>query len=285
MNSLFQVLVARAAGRPPVGVPMVEPRPVARFEPVAASPSLDAWEETVEVTGETPSPSPPANLPSEPIETQSRQPTARATDRPLPKDRLREAREAAPPSRRPPSVSNAPPPSQPAAAPHDRSLEGTNPDTFGDRWPHIEAHPQPGDRQPTPPSVATPAQASTSLSEPARERVPGPSAAAVRREISPPLDSAPDLGLRPDAAALATRVLEREPGRETSGGEVGGPTAQALPSPAVTVPPSSAAQPVTVSIGRIEVSVAPPDTAPPPAAAPKRSRGFSGYERVRRGQR
>jgi hypothetical protein len=62
---------------------------------------------------------------------------------------------------------------------------------------------------------------------------------------------------------------------------LGEPLKEPAPSRGFNQPPPAS---VTVTIGRIEVEVAPAPTAPAAPRVPVRTRGFDAYTRARRGQ-
>ena len=90
-----------------------------------------------------------------------------------------------------------------------------------------------------------------------------------------------------DAAVPSPRALASEPTPRAPGAKDVSPVANRPPAPADQSPGSEedAPAPVTLTIGRIDVTVeAPAASSPAGAFGPQRSRGFQAYARARRGE-
>ncbi len=254
MSGYFESLALRAAGLAPTGWPRVAPRALPRL---------------TEATGASPDEEPATGRPTGGVPPIPRAPADA-------RDRTR-ARESA--GVEPPALAPALPP-----AAGDTAGRPAWP-APGRRVVTIEPPERPVHEAPRGTSTGGPGQASVVPRDRGVMEAPAP------RVLAPsPVATGPGRLLSrvaPSPNAVDAEVSARGPTIVPAPLDVGRPDPrQGTPSPApagdaADLPGGRARPPVSLTIGRIEVTVEPPS--PAAATPPERSRGFAAYARARRG--
>jgi hypothetical protein len=262
MNFLEGVVRHAAGLPPPPGIAVASARPLARFEPESIDAQLGPIA-IIDVARDAIAGSPPraerAHLGSPSPTRQERQGEPRTTaprsDLESPRAVLRESESMAP-------RAVAPLPPHAAVRPRGAVTRGRE-----------DYEPRATDEDVERKAAAPPSERSPALVE---ERSPAaPSRIAATKSSSPPRGPtapAPGEAMKQPTWTHAQTMarLERAVAREAARPQA--------PTELATIEPT-----VSVSIGRIEVEVAPP-TAAPSRRKPARTRGFEAYARARRGQ-
>jgi hypothetical protein len=259
VSGLFPSLVARAAGQSPAGTPVLTPRPVSRFEPdpAAVTAALDAEPDTQSDTWQF----------EEIVTGMPDQSTAQPAPPPARATLALDATRAEPP---PPTAARSPrepafvPPSAVAVTFPAASVRQDAARLVPGRAPESPAS---MGREPAPPEIHE--------TQPMLLHFDGPTPdTAAARDPSETYDP-PPLRAFDEPHALEARLAQLPTRREEG------------PALAERRPVAAGAPAVSVSIGRIEVEILPAPAQAQAAArpGPQRSRGFAGYEDVRRGRR
>lgn len=253
MSGLFLSLAARAAGLRPEGAPFLTPRPAARFETAPAEPEFETSGSFASVPRDEERP-------------------------PEPREAVEERAHAAP--RR---ALQGRPPERPDRLTADR--RGMAGERISSSLPLTVPGAQEGALHPAPPGPMPPSRSGSAEPIPRAGPVAVDRPRTVQAEAHAPCDvDAPMSGtvapLVQEPAEVSRQAGMVLPQRERE-------TARFAPlvaPPARTPPAAHIPPPVNVSIGRIEVSLAPPPQDRSPAR-PERVQGFAGYEGARRGRR